>query len=206
MEYLTTLYRDTSTCGISQASSDSPGKSGWALNTAWFLQHLNAKIIIIPMQWHTTILIWKVPVRITTSLSQGVFTYQLHTSTVCTDPTCIITEALFPAHPLLFVLYCSLQLKSGLDDFKSSSFFYPFKTLMLYSLFPWLPAVLSFRLQERFWFPTLYHSSINFIFCFSFSWCFPGTCSWFHKLRWQFAQTTGVKFARVITLIVRAII
>lgn len=132
MEYLTTLYRDTSTCGISQASSDSPGKSGWALNTAWFLQHLNAKIIIIPMQWDTTILIWKVPVRITTSLSQGVFTYQLHTSTVCTDPTCIITEALFPAHPLLFVLYCSLQLKSGLDDFKSSSFFYAFKTLMLY--------------------------------------------------------------------------
>lgn len=110
------------------------------------------------------------------------------------------------SHPLLFVLYCSLQLKSGLDDFKSSSFFYPFKTLMLYSLFPWLPAVLSFRLQERFWFPTLCHSSINFIFCFSFSWCFPGTCSWFHKLRWQFAQTTGVKFARVITLIVRAII
>lgn len=134
MEYLTTLYRDTSTCGISQASSDSPGKSGWALNTAWFLQHLNAKIIIIPMQWDTTILIWKVPVRITTSLSQGVFTYQLHTSTVCTDPTCIITEALFPAHPLLFVLYCSLQLKSGLDDFKSSSFFYAFKTLMLYSI------------------------------------------------------------------------
>lgn len=72
--------------------------------------------------------------------------------------------------------------------------------------FSWLPAVLSLMLQKRFWFPTPCHSSTDSIFCFSFSCSLSGTFRWIYKLRWQFAQITGAKFAHVITPIACAII
>lgn len=160
MEYLTTLYRDASTCGISHASSNSPGKTGWAQNTAWFLQHLNAKIITILTQWNITVLIWRLPsglqhnrVGVCSNTNFIVLQY------VPTQRASLLKPSSLPISPSPFCFVSFPPAQIWLDDFKSSSFFYFLKTPMLCSIrsvvdfFPRLPAVLPFRLQETFGFP-----------------------------------------------------